>query len=56
MNLYVDCYAMQSIYAMQAFLDNAWYPNVNKELKTVLQAAQNKCKRVCLKLNDRSII
>ena len=32
----------------------AWYPpNINKKLKTRLQAAQNKCIRFCLKLDDR---
>ena len=39
-----------------SFLGNAWYPNVNKKLKTVLQVAQNKCKRIWLKFNDRSSI
>ena len=41
------------------FLDNvcnAWYLNINEELKMRLQAAQNKCIRFCLKLNDRSSI
>ena len=41
---------------LQPFFDyacNAWYPNVNKKLKTRLQAAQNKCIRFCLKLDDR---
>ena len=41
---------------IQPFFDyacNAWYPNINKKLKTRLQAAQNKCIRFCLKLNDR---
>ena len=41
----------------QPFFDyacNAWYPNVNKKLKTRLQASQNKCIRFCLKLGDRS--
>ena len=33
--------------------NNAWYPNINKKLKTRLQAAQNKCIRFCLKLDDR---
>ena len=32
---------------------NAWYPNINKKLETRLQAAQNKCIRFCLKLDDR---
>ena len=44
---------------IQPFFDyacNAWYPNINKRLKTRLQAAQNKCIRFCLKLNDRSRI
>ena len=42
---------------IQPFFDyacNAWYPNLNKNLKTRLQAAQNKCIRFCLKLGDRS--
>ena len=38
------------------FLSYAWYPNINKKLKIRLQAAQNKCIRFCLKLNDRSSI
>jgi len=44
---------------IQPFFDyacNAWYPNLNKNLKTRLQAAQNKCIRFCLKLGDRSSI
>ena len=32
---------------------NAWYPNLNKNLKIRLQAAQNKCIKFCLKLGDR---
>ena len=42
---------------LQPFFDyacHAWYPNLNKKLKTRLQAAQNKCIRFCLKLGDRS--
>ena len=42
---------------MQPFFDyacNAWYTNINKKLKTRLQAAQNKRLRFCLKLGDRS--
>ena len=35
---------------------NAWYAIINKKFKTRLQAAQNKCTRFCLKLNDRSSI
>ena len=41
---------------IQPFFDyacNAWYPNLNKNLKTCLEAAQNKCIRFCLKLGDR---
>ena len=41
---------------IQPFFDyacNAWYQNVNKKLNIRLQAAQNKCIRFCLKLNDR---
>ena len=41
---------------IQPFFDyacNAWYPNINKKLKTRLHAAQNKCIRFCLKLDDR---
>ena len=44
---------------VQPFLDsacNAWYPNLNKNLKNRLQAAQNKCIRFCLKLGDRTSI
>ena len=44
---------------MQPLFDyecNAWYPNLNKNLKTRLQAAQNKCIRFCLKLGDRTSI
>ena len=32
---------------------NAWYPSINKKLKTRLKAAQNKCIRFCLNLDDR---
>ena len=35
---------------------NAWNSDANKKLKTYLQAAQSKCKRCCLKLNDKSSI
>ena len=41
----------------QAFFDHAcdaWYTNINKKLKIRLQAAQNKCIRFCLKMNERS--
>ena len=41
---------------IQPFFDyacNAWYLNLNKNLKTRLQAAQNECIRFCLKLGDR---
>ena len=44
---------------IQPFFDyacNAWYPNLNKKLKKRLQAAQNKCIRLCLKLGDRTSI
>ena len=44
---------------MQPFFDyacNAWYLNLNKNLKTHLQATQNKCIRICLKLDDRKSI
>ena len=44
---------------IQPFFDyacNAWYPNLNKNLKTRLQGAQNKCIRFCLKLGDRTSI
>ena len=40
---------------IQPFFDyasNAWYPNINKNLKTRWQAVQNKC----LKLGDRKSI
>ena len=35
---------------------NTWYPSLNKNLKTHLQAAQNKCIRSCLKLGNRKSI
>ena len=35
---------------------NAWYSDINKKLKMHLKAAQNKCVRFCLKLNNRSSI
>ena len=41
---------------IQPFFDyacNAWYLNINKKLKTRLQATQNKYIRLCLKLDDR---
>ena len=44
---------------IQPFFDyacNAWYPNLNKNLKTRLQATQNKWIRFCLKLGDRTSI
>ena len=44
---------------MQPFFDyacNAWYPNLNGNLKTRLQAAQNKYIRFCLKLGDKKSI
>ena len=44
---------------IQPFFDyacNTWHPNLNKNLKTRLQAAQNKCIRFCLKLGDRKSI
>ena len=44
---------------IQPFFDyacNAWYHNLNKNLKTRLQAAQNKCITFCLKLGNRKSI
>ena len=44
---------------IQPFFDyacSAWYPNLNKNLKTRLQTAQNKCIRFCLKKGDRTSI
>ena len=38
------------------YAHNAWYPNLNKNLKNRLQAAQNRCIRFCLKLGDRTSI
>ena len=43
---------------IQPFFDyacNAWYPNL-KNLKTRLQAAQDKCIRFCLKLGDKTSV
>ena len=34
----------------------AWYPNLNKNLRRCLQAAQNKCIRFCLKLGHRKSV
>ena len=44
---------------IQPFFDyacNAWHPNLNKNLKNRLQAAQNKCIRFSLTLVDRRSI
>ena len=44
---------------MHLFFDyacNAWYPNINKNFKTRLQAAQSKCMRLCPKLGNRKSI
>jgi len=44
---------------IQLFFDyagNAWYPNLNKKLKTCLYTPQNKCIRFCLKQSDRTSI
>ena len=44
---------------IQPFFDyacNAWNRNLNKTLKTRLQAAQNKSIRFCLKLGDKKYI
>ena len=44
---------------IQPFFDyvcNAQYPNLNKNFKTCLQAAQKKYIRFCLKLGDRTSI
>ena len=38
------------------YAGNAWYANLNKNLKNDLQAAQNKCIRFYLKLCDRTSI
>ena len=41
---------------IQPFLDyacSAWYPNINKNLKTQLYCVQNKCIRFCLQLGQR---
>ena len=35
---------------------SAWYPNINQNLKTRLQSAQNKCIRFCLQLGPRESI
>ena len=44
---------------IQPFFDyvcNTWYPNLSKNLKNRLQAAQNKCVRFYLKLEDKTSI
>ena len=35
---------------------SAWYPNLNKKLKSKLQTVQNRCIRYCLQLDNRSHI
>ena len=35
------------------FVCSVWYRNLNEELKTKMQIAQNKCIRLCLKLDER---
>ena len=35
---------------------SAWYPNLNKKLKSKLQTIQNRCIRYCLQLDNRSHI
>ena len=35
---------------------SAWYPNLNRRLKSKLQILQNKCIRFCLNLNNRAHI
>ena len=44
---------------IQPFFDyacNTWCPNLNKNVKTCLQAAQSKCIKFCLKIGDRTSI
>ena len=52
-NKYYATITMQRDDSFFDYACNAWYPNINKKLKTRLQAAQNKCIRFCLKLDDR---
>ena len=33
---------------------SAWYPNLNKKLKSKLQTVQNRCIRYCLQLDNRT--
>ena len=33
---------------------SAWYPNLNKKIKSKSQTIQNKCVRFCLQLDSRS--
>ena len=35
------------------YASSAWYPNLNTNLKTKMQTAQNKCIRFCLQLDNR---
>ena len=35
---------------------SAWYPNLNKKLKSKLQTVQNRCIRYCLQLDNRNHI
>ena len=47
------CRLLCNAIMIQPFFD---YPNINKKLKMLLQASQNKCIRFCLELNDKSSI
>ena len=38
------------------YVCSAWYPNLNKKLKSKLQTVQNRCIRYCLHLDNRSHI
>ena len=38
------------------YVCSAWYPNLNRRLKSKLQILQNKCTRFCLNLNNTAYI
>ena len=48
-----------TIFLLQPHFDyacSAWYPSLNKRLRSKLQILQNKCIRFCLNLNNRTHI
>ena len=57
--LYIPLHGLFFNAMLQPFFNyacHAWYPNLNKNLKTNLPATPNKCITFCLKLGDRKSI